>query len=80
MSESDILFNSEVIRNTSLNFQRYFPGTLISLAVENYSRLLILSRVLIPEKLEGAFQTGNRDSVILLNGHRLNQEVFINIE
>lgn len=49
-------FGKRKLYNHSLN---YHPGTFISLAIENYRRLIIFSRVMIPDKLEGALQMGN---------------------
>lgn len=47
--------------------------------MESLRRLFIFSRVLRPEKLEGAFLRGNVGILlILMNEHRLNQEILMN--
>ena len=71
----------EVLGTPRAIFQHYHLGVFISLAMEKPVYFLFLAVYLIPDKLEGGVSKRKYwDFFILLNEHRLNQEVFINIE
>lgn len=74
--------HSEVAQNTLHNFSTliYHLGTFISLAMENPCRLIIISRVLKYDKIEGAFKGKILVFFFYSIEHRLSQDVFINIK